>query len=992
MLFAQNFIILLANYRIMKCFIIMLFATAISWGQSFFPLKYNKTYPLVTSGVLEAVAYNNTRMQILDPQAIESCIGMPKAYGILGLFDQNISYFKSNGQLIQDLSGISIEEQKLNPLSQTTAFAIAYNHLMQANNAQNSEDENAIYAVLKELSEIPDSGLINQFAKDAQVYQIIKFLNDPKKAQEFNFQVHNLNLEKFFGADNLSILSAPKTIISGGKVFDENGKSYQNLLVKSAQYGPAIWNPAASCNYSSRNGTAISAITIHTVQGTYAGCISWFQNCSASVSAHYVIRSSDGQVTQMVDEANKAWHVGSENPYTIGYEHEGYVNNASWYSDAMYNSSADLSRDIINSGYGIPALRTYYGASSASTQILGGCTKIKGHQHYSNQTHTDPGINWNWEKYYRLINNTPSITNISNANGTFTDPGGSGGNYSDDEREIWIFEPVDATSVTLDFTSFNIEANWDYLFIYDGNWIDSPLIGVYTGTNSPGTITSSGGAITVEFRSDCATTSPGWVCSYSSEIVPTDNILPITSVEAVPNWVTDDFTVSIEDTDVSGVVGKYVLLSDKDPVTSIWSSNHNLGFAEEIFESSIDNWTIQTGPFNLLNGGIECTDSQEGNSNAYLNLIQNNSTSYLYEWDQSFTSNGPNQRGGIHFFCDDPTLTNRGNSYFVFLRETDNQVQIFKSVNDTFNIMVTEPLDIEPSIVYACKVTYEPTSGWIKFYVDDQLVAQWQDIEPLQEGNSISLRTVESTINYDNIRVYKSRGNIVNIQVDSSGHFRFQSEGGVQTGRVRSMVVDLYNNWSIADSKEYLIDWTEPELIFLNDGPDLDIDSTYSTVIEANWLSEDLHSDVLNYALAIGTLPSLTNILDWTNLTTTNFSHQLSNPILGTTYHFSIKSINGAGLESLAVSNGQRLVDPSAGIFDLFKDIKIQSNPFLSEVFITGLLGENEILIYDNKGSLLINQHKFGNVVINMKQFSSGTYQLILRNGNQMRFEKLVKM
>src|SRR5690606_24789500 len=88
-----------------------------------------------------------------------------------------------------------------------------------------------------------------------------------------------------------------------------------NLSKKSTDYPPALSN-FTTCNYSSRSGTAISAVTIHTVQGSYSGCISWFKNCSAQVSAHYVLRSSDGQVTQMVLESDKAWHVGNSNPYS----------------------------------------------------------------------------------------------------------------------------------------------------------------------------------------------------------------------------------------------------------------------------------------------------------------------------------------------------------------------------------------------------------------------------------------------------------------------------------------------------------------------------------------------------------------------------------------------------------------------------------------------------------------------------------------------------
>jgi hypothetical protein len=143
----------------------------------------------------------------------------------------------------------------------------------------------------------------------------------------------------------------------------------------------------------------------------------------------------------------------------------------------MYVASAALSRDIINSGYGIPASRTFFGNAGSVVNVVGNCTKIKGHQHYPNQTHTDPGLNWNWEKYYRLINNNPTIQSITTSSGTFYDSGNTTANYSDDERLIWVIEPSNATSVALNFTSFDLETDWDFLFLYDGNSIDAPLIG-----------------------------------------------------------------------------------------------------------------------------------------------------------------------------------------------------------------------------------------------------------------------------------------------------------------------------------------------------------------------------------------------------------------------------------------------------------------------------------------------------------------------------------
>ncbi|MFK4089182.1 N-acetylmuramoyl-L-alanine amidase [Kribbella sp. NPDC020789] len=157
--------------------------------------------------------------------------------------------------------------------------------------------------------------------------------------------------------------------------------------VDAVDYPGAIWNAACSCNYTVGRTQAITTIVIHVTQGSYAGTISWFKNSAAKVSAHYVIRSSDGQVTQMVAEKDKAWHVGTENGYTIGIEHEGYVDQPSWFTDAMYRSSAALTRNIADRR-GIPKDRAH----------------IKGHSELPNQTHTDPGPNWDWTYYMQLVN------------------------------------------------------------------------------------------------------------------------------------------------------------------------------------------------------------------------------------------------------------------------------------------------------------------------------------------------------------------------------------------------------------------------------------------------------------------------------------------------------------------------------------------------------------------------------------------------------------
>jgi hypothetical protein len=61
----------------------------------------------------------------------------------------------------------------------------------------------------------------------------------------------------------------------------------------------------------------------------------------------------------------------------------------------------------------------------------------------------------------------------------------------------------------------------------------SPLIGYYTGTNNPGTVTSNNGNLLFEFRSDCAITESGWEATFEGQFTPV----------GIDPSLTDDLTV-----------------------------------------------------------------------------------------------------------------------------------------------------------------------------------------------------------------------------------------------------------------------------------------------------------------------------------------------------------------------------------------------------------------------------------------------------------------
>ncbi|MCX4593771.1 N-acetylmuramoyl-L-alanine amidase [Streptomyces sp. NBC_01549] len=160
----------------------------------------------------------------------------------------------------------------------------------------------------------------------------------------------------------------------------------------AVDYPLAEWAPAATSNYTaSARPTAypLDYVIIHVTQETYPKTVSIFQNPEKKVSAHYLVRSADGHVAQCVKERDIAWHAGNwdYNTRSIGIEHEGWVDRPAYFTNALYEESAKLTASIC-AKYGIPKDRAH----------------IIGHYEVPGTDHTDPGSNWDWTRYIKLVN------------------------------------------------------------------------------------------------------------------------------------------------------------------------------------------------------------------------------------------------------------------------------------------------------------------------------------------------------------------------------------------------------------------------------------------------------------------------------------------------------------------------------------------------------------------------------------------------------------
>lgn len=114
-----------------------------------------------------------------------------------------------------------------------------------------------------------------------------------------------------------------------------------------------------------------------------------------------------------------------------------------------------------------------------------------------------------------LLNASTNGTTVSTCSGTFYDSGGNGGNYTNNENYTITFSSSSGNCIQLNFTAFRTQGGNDYLYLYDGTSVAAPLIGNFSGTTSPGSVSAMSGSITIRFVSNGSNTRSGWAASIS---------------------------------------------------------------------------------------------------------------------------------------------------------------------------------------------------------------------------------------------------------------------------------------------------------------------------------------------------------------------------------------------------------------------------------------------------------------------------------------------
>ncbi len=200
---------------------------------------------------------------------------------------------------------------------------------------------------------------------------------------------------------------------------------------------------------------------------------------------------------------------------------------------------------------------------------------------------------------YNMQNGT-----VETCNAMFYDNGGPNNNYNNNRDYTMTFLPgTEGSMIRVNFTEFNTEPGYDYLYVYDGNSTNASEIGRYDGSNGPGevTATNEAGALTFRFTSDQGVNASGWVATVTC----VGGYEPmIISVTADPELINEGDSSQLTAV-VTGGDGDYTYLWE--PAETLDNPAICCPIATPILEETTYKVTVTDGQGNTITGEVTVT-------------------------------------------------------------------------------------------------------------------------------------------------------------------------------------------------------------------------------------------------------------------------------------------------------------------------------------------------------------------------------------------------
>jgi len=197
-----------------------------------------------------------------------------------------------------------------------------------------------------------------------------------------------------------------------------------------------------------------------------------------------------------------------------------------------------------------------------------------------------------------------SMNIINEQSGNIADGSGPR-DYFNNTSCIWMISPPGATELTVYFSDFNTEEEYDYVKIYD--LATQELLANYSGDITPEPVTSPSGKMSIRFNTNGSITAPGWNAYYETDLVNIDEKLMEESLKIFPNPASDQFTLT------------FTALTDQNISVRISSIAGREVLKQEVNADMGKNTvTIYTGG---IESGLYLISLENGISNAYRKLI-----------------------------------------------------------------------------------------------------------------------------------------------------------------------------------------------------------------------------------------------------------------------------------------------------------------------------------------------------------------------------------
>ncbi len=352
--------------------------------------------------VLEAIGYVQTRWTQItctpEELANRSPAVQPPVFGVMGLRDDNwFGHSLDSAAKLIGMAPDSLKDDVFQNIRGAAALLSRYRDETNKDSLIVTGDPSSWANVIARFSGIPQWEIALEFA-----YHTLQYLQMGVDRNGIVIPPMKVNLDNF-----------PNSVKEHGFRTKQSSPQKANARMLSVTGGMADYpgaNWVGSPNYGSRNGAPVVFVIVHDTEGPFDASVSWLQNPAALASSHYIIRSQDGYIDQLVHDADMAWGVRCWNPITLSIEHEGYVTDSTgkYFTETMYESSAHLTQYLCDK-FKIPEDSLHIFGHDAWTYTWFNLIPFYSYVQYVGtdyatcNNHTDPGKYWKWHHYFDLI-------------------------------------------------------------------------------------------------------------------------------------------------------------------------------------------------------------------------------------------------------------------------------------------------------------------------------------------------------------------------------------------------------------------------------------------------------------------------------------------------------------------------------------------------------------------------------------------------------------